>query len=95
MHRGIREFARLLSDGPQAWKADALCTPETRDLYFTTRGGQNEAKTAKAICALCPVRDECLRYAVLTSQRYGIWGGLTELERRGLRKALVTASEAA
>lgn len=44
---------------------------------------------------MCPVREDCLRYALLTSQRYGIWGGLTELERRGLRKALVASVAAA
>jgi len=40
---------------------------------------------AKAICVRCPVRDACLRYALATGQGPGIWGGLTEDERRGLR----------
>jgi WhiB family redox-sensing transcriptional regulator len=41
---------------------------------------------AKAVCARCPVREACLRFALDTGQNYGIWGGLTEDERHKLRR---------
>jgi len=41
---------------------------------------------AKAICAACPVMDDCLSYALETNQRSGIWGGTTEKERKSLRR---------
>ena len=44
---------------------------------------QREAK-AKAICARCPVRDACLAYALDTGEAFGVWGGLTEDERRAM-----------
>jgi WhiB family redox-sensing transcriptional regulator len=50
-----------------------------------------DIEAAKAICATCPVQPECLRYAIETRQEYGIWGGTTEDERRGLRKAMHAA----
>jgi WhiB family redox-sensing transcriptional regulator len=43
-------------------------------------------RRAKAVCAACPVRDECLSYAVACDERYGIWGGLNQDERRNLRR---------
>jgi WhiB family transcriptional regulator, redox-sensing transcriptional regulator len=43
-------------------------------------------RRAKTICAACPVRDECLQHAVTSDERYGIWGGLNQEERRGLRQ---------
>jgi Transcription factor WhiB len=45
-----------------------------------------QVQSAKAICALCPVREECLQWAMDTAQDTGIWGGLTEEERRELRR---------
>ena len=43
-------------------------------------------RRAKAVCAACPVRDECLDHAVAYDERYGIWGGLNQDERRNLRR---------
>jgi WhiB family redox-sensing transcriptional regulator len=67
----------------------AACKGEDPDLFFgpsaefvTTRQ-QRDAK-AKAICARCPVRAECVEYALDTREAYGIWGGLTEDERRAM-----------
>ncbi len=42
------------------------------------------AEAAKAVCAGCPVRDECLDYALASRQRFGVWGGMSEQERRRL-----------
>lgn len=70
------------------WRRRAACASEDLELFFPV-GSEGPALTqiaaAKDICARCPVREACLRYAVTTGQAYGIWGGLTADERRGLR----------
>lgn len=58
-------------------------------MYPSTR---TEAAVAKAICAECPVRQECLDHAVRYREIFGIWGGKTEKERRALRRALRRAA---
>jgi WhiB family redox-sensing transcriptional regulator len=45
---------------------------------------EQEADEAKAICAMCAVRQPCLEFAIAAGERFGIWGGLTTLERRSL-----------
>lgn len=71
---------------PRTWMDDALCAQIDVEAFFPEKGGST--KSAKAICALCDVRAECLTYALANDERYGIWGGLTERERRKLaRKA--------
>jgi WhiB family redox-sensing transcriptional regulator len=70
----------------EPWMRDGLCV--TQDLpvevFFPTRG-QN-VDMAKAICAPCPVRTECLEYALDGGEHFGIWGGTSERERRRIRK---------
>src|SRR5688500_4975450 len=76
---------------PQAeWREQAACLPLPGILFF----GMEENETpierrvreeqAKSICSTCGVRSECLTYAIATKEPYGIWGGLTELERKSL-----------
>ncbi len=71
-----------------SWRLRAACAGEDLELFFPV-GSSGPAivqiATAKAICARCPVREACLRYAVTTGQAHGIWGGMTEDERRGMR----------
>lgn len=62
-----------------SWRLDAACIGHG-DLFFIGKGVSN--RPAKEICATCPVTQECLDYALTTSTFYGIWGGLTEKERR-------------
>ena len=80
---------RLLVRG--RWRALAGCRTTDPDLFFPVSvSGRSLAQVteAKAICAACPVRPECLAFAFETSQVHGIWGGLTEEERRqALRRA--------
>ena len=64
------------------WALDALCAEVDPDRWFPEKGGSS--KEAKAICRECPVRAECLEYALETQQRFGIWGGRSERERRRL-----------
>lgn len=61
----------------------AVCAQTDPDLFFPDDGGSTRA--AKSICAVCPVQAECLQWALATNQRYGVWGGLSERQRRTLR----------
>jgi WhiB family redox-sensing transcriptional regulator len=66
------------------WMIDAACRGLAPNLFFPERGQPTE--TAKGVCAECPVREDCLDYAIRTCQTYGVWGGCSERERRGLRR---------
>ena len=59
-------------------------------LFFPARG--DSTAEAKAICARCPVRNECLEYALEHHEKFGIWGGLSERERRRLRRQRMAAA---
>lgn len=70
--------------GPaMSWAEQAACAGLHPDLFHPTRGEQ--ASPAKAICAECPVQGDCLTWALTTRQAHGIWGGLSERERRRLQ----------
>lgn len=71
---------------PGDWMADAACIGINPDLFFPERGHPNNNQEAKAICARCPVRDDCLNYALTEHIVHGIWGGTSEKERRHLRR---------
>lgn len=68
-----------------SWILQGACHDTDDAVFFLKKGGST--KTAKAICARCPVQAPCLDYAVTNGERYGIWGGKTERERRKLRRA--------
>lgn len=78
------ESRRLLATDDKPWAEDSLCGQVDGDLWFTE--DLAERRAAKAICHVCPVREECLAYAVETNQRYGIWGGLSQHQRRKFRR---------
>ncbi|QES46897.1 transcription factor WhiB [Streptomyces venezuelae] len=72
-----------------AWQMQAACRGLGDQRFFHPAGERGEARTArdraaKRICAGCPVRAECLRHALSVGETYGVWGGLTEEERRAL-----------
>lgn len=71
------------------WRRRAACQGKDPELFFPV-GSAGPALTqiaeAKKICARCPVLRACLVFAMATGQEYGIWGGLTEDERRQLRR---------
>ena len=75
------------------WQFRAACHGEESALFFAPnyfeRREQKEAREAKAkaICARCPVRAECLEYALRIREPHGIWGGLNELERRAMLRS--------
>lgn len=66
-----------------SWRDHAACRGVDPDLFFPGRG--EATAPAKAVCATCPVRAECLNYAMANGEKFGIWGGLSERERRRLR----------
>lgn len=74
-------------DGPLAWQQHALCAQTDPEAFFPEKGGST--REAKAVCRACDVRAECLEYALANDERFGIWGGLSERERRRLRRMAV------
>ena len=68
----------------KGWQDLANCLGVDPDLFFPERGAST--RKAKAICAECEVREECLNYAIDVGEKFGIWGGMSERERRKLRR---------
>jgi WhiB family redox-sensing transcriptional regulator len=71
--------------GERTWLRRANCLGIDPELFFPQRG--MSTREAKAVCQDCRVRSECLEYAVVHGEKFGIWGGLTERERRRVRRA--------
>jgi WhiB family transcriptional regulator, redox-sensing transcriptional regulator len=77
-------FRQLVEAG---WRSSAACRLSDPDLFFPISSAgiaQREVAEALAVCARCPVRAACREFALRTRQQHGIWGGLTEHERRQL-----------
>jgi WhiB family transcriptional regulator, redox-sensing transcriptional regulator len=70
---------------PRYWQDEALCAEIDPEIFFPEKGGSTWQ--AKRVCRSCPVRSECLDYALTHEDagRYGIWGGFSERERRRLK----------
>ena len=68
--------------GSQSWRKQAGCRTADPALFFPELG--ESAGPAKRICAGCPVRAECLAFAVASGERFGVFGGLSERERYGM-----------
>ncbi len=75
------------STGPMSWQERALCAQTDPEAFFPEKGGST--REAKRVCTGCEVRAECLEYALDNDERFGIWGGLSERERRKLRRRVV------
>lgn len=76
----------------EAWRLDALCAETDPEAFFPEKGGST--REAKRVCGGCDVRAECLEFALANDERFGIWGGLSERERRRLRLTRRTAISA-
>ena len=76
-----------VDDGPLAWQERALCAQTDPEAFFPEKGGST--REAKKVCSSCDVRAECLDYALANDERFGIWGGLSERERRKLKRRAV------
>ncbi len=77
-------LAGLPDEADPAWKDEALCAETDPEAFFPEKGGST--REAKRVCASCDVRAECLDFALTNDERFGIWGGLSERERRRLKK---------
>jgi WhiB family redox-sensing transcriptional regulator len=69
---------------PGAWQDEANCLGVDPDLFFPERGAST--REAKEVCRGCVVRDECLEFALANGEKFGIWGGMSERERRRIRR---------
>lgn len=81
------------------WRNRAACREQDPELFFPIGDGSaahEQILQATAVCARCPVRQQCLDFALTTEQTAGIWGGLTEAERRELHRSrrVAASSEA-
>lgn len=81
-----------MDDGEEAvnelqWQERALCAQTDPEAFFPEKGGST--REAKRVCLSCEVRVECLDYALMNDERFGIWGGLSERERRRVKKRAV------
>jgi WhiB family redox-sensing transcriptional regulator len=66
------------------WALDSACRGLDSSMFFPGHDGDSEP--ALLVCSGCAVRDECLDFALETRQRYGIWGGTTERQRRRMMR---------
>jgi WhiB family redox-sensing transcriptional regulator len=76
------------------WRHRAACRDSPADLHFPigeTGPALLQIEEAKAVCARCPVRSDCLDWALESGEDFGVWGGLSEGERRSLRRRAVRA----
>ena len=72
---------------PAGWQEKALCAQTDPEAFFPEKGGST--REAKRVCSSCEVRAECLEYALENDERFGIWGVLSERERRRMRRSQV------
>jgi WhiB family redox-sensing transcriptional regulator len=76
---------RYAHHGERRWQEQANCLGVDPDLFFPERGAST--REAKAVCRSCEVQGDCLEYALAHGEKFGIWGGLSERERRRVRRA--------
>jgi len=84
-------------DSPEAaaggdWADQALCAQTDPEAFFPEKGGST--REAKRVCRSCDVRSECLEHALENDERFGIWGGLSERERRRVKREVVDQAAA-
>jgi WhiB family redox-sensing transcriptional regulator len=85
--QGIAGMLGIGEVDTQSWQERALCAETDPEAFFPEKGGST--REAKKICTGCEVKAECLEYALANDERFGIWGGLSERERRRLRRRAV------
>ncbi|MFZ0230242.1 MAG: WhiB family transcriptional regulator [Mycobacterium sp.] len=83
----VEEFDINAEDTTDQWQDRALCAQTDPEAFFPEKGGST--REAKKICLGCEVRSECLDYALAHDERFGIWGGLSERERRRLKRGII------
>jgi WhiB family transcriptional regulator, redox-sensing transcriptional regulator len=92
------QLIEMAQDLASAWQSFAACRGEDAAYFYAPNYFEKRAQkhareaVAKAFCVRCPVREECLEYAMATRETHGIWGGLNEMERRQLARRRAAAS---
>ena len=76
----------------QSFRESGACNGMDPEIFYPRRG--DSPASAKQVCHVCPVKRQCLEYALQTDERYGIWGGASEHERRQLKRERSRAIEA-
>src|SRR6202158_4771712 len=91
MRQPVREMLIRLDveTGDRRWQERANCLGVDPDLFFPERGAST--REAKEVCRGCEVRGDCLEYALANGEKFGIWGGMSERERRRIRRARALA----
>lgn len=94
MRDNLRPGPRIVSGGsdplrlkPEPWTQSALCGQTDPEEFFPEKGGST--RQAKSICRGCEVSAQCLEYALKHGERFGIWGGMSERERRRLASGIL------
>jgi WhiB family redox-sensing transcriptional regulator len=67
-----------------AWVGDAVCAQTDPEVFFPEKGASS--REARRVCRGCGVRKECLEFALRTGQRFGVWGGVSERQRRSMKR---------
>lgn len=85
----MKELSLLIDEDREEfnWQEKGLCAQTDPEAFFPEKGGST--REAKKVCMQCEVREECLEAALERDERFGIWGGLSERERRKLKKRAV------
>ena len=86
----VRLFESASDPGDHGWQDHANCLGVDPDLFFPERGAST--REAKEVCRGCVVREECLEFALQNGEKFGIWGGLSERERRRIRRQRAQAA---
>ena len=87
------DAAEMTTAPDKSWQDYANCLGVDPDLFFPERGAST--REAKEVCRGCVVREDCLEYALANGEKFGIWGGMSERERRRIRRQRALARAAA
>lgn len=87
----IQNFTNLLEEYQPSWAKSAACKSTSSKEFFPKRG--DSTKEAKEICLSCIVAQQCISYALANNERFGIWGGTSERDRRRLRRAISSSKK--
>jgi len=71
----------------EAWMEQALCAQVDPDLFYADKSDWSMTIKAKLVCRECPVRAQCLSYALENNEVFGVWGGMSPTQRKDLRRA--------
>jgi WhiB family redox-sensing transcriptional regulator len=94
----IQIMVETVHHEPPLWQRHAKCLGYDPDFFYPSEGGAGGVTAAKRVCKgedgapVCPVKKECLAHALNHDERFGVWGGTSERERRRLRKTWVKPS---